>query len=163
MSSCTTSCLLLLLTLSQHTVRGCRVSYNCDHNVTSLQDLYSGDFPPESLVCANLEPHSTETVSYRDTPLIFSAVIRGNNSTAVCDNSDVDLGTGTSYSHSPLRFYNVSQVVIEGLSFEQCTRPLQFEEVKTVVISFTNLRYTYKGSQVKSLSAVSGGKAWHPV
>ena len=136
------SCSFLLLLLALlHTVYGCQVSYVCDHNVTSLRDLYSRNFRPESLVCANLEPHSTEAVSYWDTSLSFSAVIRGDNSTVVCNNSGVDLGT--SFSRSPLRFYDVDRVVLQGVTFEQCRRPLQFDRVKTVVISFTNLRYVW--------------------
>lgn len=130
--------LLLLLSLVLHTVYGCQVSFVCDHEVKSLEELHSGNFPPESVVCANLSSHGTETVSYRDTPLSFSAVIRGENSTVICDNSGVDLGK--SFAHFPLRFYDVDMVVLQGVTFEGCMRPLQFDRVKTVVVSFTHIR-----------------------
>lgn len=137
--------LVLLLSLALHAGHGCLedldLSYDCDHSVGSLEDLFSrsGDFPPGSTVCVNLVAQSTEILGYSDTSLTFSAVIRGNNSTVICDNSGGDMGVN--YTHFPLRFYNVSQVVIRELRFENCSRPLQFEEVKTVVLSFINLRY----------------------
>lgn len=135
------SCLALLL-LSRYTVRGCHdldVSYVCDHNVKHLGDLFVRDYPADSIVCVDLVANSRETLSYRETRLTFSAVIRGNNSLVTCDNSGVDIND-TSFTHFPLRFYNVSQVVIQELSFEGCMRPVQFEKVKAVFLSFTNLR-----------------------
>jgi hypothetical protein len=127
---------LPIVCLSLQAVSGCSVDYECDHNVTSLRELYSGAFPPESNVCANLT--GKETVGYSETRLMFNAVIRGNNNIISCNES---LDLGVNFTHFPLWFYNVSQVVLESLNFKGCQRPLHFEEVKTVVISDTDLRY----------------------
>lgn len=134
-------CCAVLLLLSLR-VEGCHdlANFACDVTVASIEDLfklnYTADAPAETIVCVDLEAGSRGNLTYTETCLPFSVVIRGNNSTLVCDNSEGDLGTN--YTSFPLSFCNVSQVVIQELHFEQCMRPLKLEEVNIIVISFTN-------------------------
>lgn len=134
-------CCAVLLLLSLR-VEGCHdlANFACDVTVASIEDLfklnYTADAPAETIVCVDLEAGSRGNLTYTETCLPFSVVIRGNNSTLVCDNSEGDLGTN--YTSFPLSFCNVSQVVIQELHLEQCMRPLKLEEVNIIVISFTN-------------------------
>ena len=114
---------------------------NCNDSILTISSLYDREFAANSTVCVNLQPNSTETLGYTDTALNFSVVVRGNSSNSVtCEenptNTDVD--DLSSYTHFPLRFHNASFVIITGVHFNGCKRPLQFQWVQSIVISSSN-------------------------
>ena len=109
----------------------------CNDNLAALNELYGEDFAANTTVCVHLQPNSTETLSYVDTPLHFNVVVLGNGGNVRCEerpnNTDVD--DLLSYTHFPLRFHNASRVMITETHFHDCKRPLQFEWVQSIVIS----------------------------
>lgn len=122
-----------------YAVQGCQeLHISCHERLTSFGDLLNRNFPDNSIVCVDLEAGSKETLNYTETILTFSVVVRGNNSTVICNVSE-ELDN-TSYTHFPLRFQNASMVVITELNFQGCARPLQFELVQTVHISSSTFR-----------------------
>lgn len=132
--------LLALLSLELLRAQSCQhdaVQITCTDNVTTLNSLFDGDFAADSTVCVNLQPNSSETLSYTDTPLHFSVVVIGSDSNVKCEESpmNIDVDDLSKYTHFPLHFHNASYVMIAGIHFHDCKRPLQFEWVESIVIS----------------------------
>ena len=133
---------LFVLAILLCTVQSCPdfAASTCTVTVGSLDDLYSyreGVAAENDIVCVDLDANSTPNLTYRDTLLTFrEIIIRGNGSLVTCNGTVEKL----SYTHFPLRFQDANLVAITNLSFEACERPLQFKQVKTVLISDSSFR-----------------------
>ncbi len=115
---------------------GCHdLEVSCTENVERVEALFSGNFTASSTVCVTLPSNYTETLDYRDTILPFNVVIRGNTNSTVNCVTDSDVENLTIYTHFPLRVHNAGFVEIEGVRFDGCKRPLQFQWVQQIAIS----------------------------
>ena len=96
------------------------------------------------MVCVNLQP-GNEYIDYSPISVDFaSVIITGSASGSVVRCRDVPSTSGElgldNYTQSPLIFTNSSLVIIEGLQFEGCQRPLQFNQVVRVEFISSSFR-----------------------
>ena len=102
-------------------------------NETTENDLVlCVDLPPDRIEV--IEDYSTDEIKYA------SVIISGSGSVIKCAASqDGDLPL-SDYTKFPLTFSNSSLVVIEGVHFEGCLRPLQFKWVTRIEFHMSSFR-----------------------
>ena len=120
----------------------------CNQTLASLQELQEASLnavtqSPDYVLCVDLQsnrPAAPQYISYVDKDIAYSSVIiTGNGSVVKCEKPSSELSLND-YSQFPLIFSNSSLVVIEGVSFEGCMRPIQFKWVRRVELTSTNFR-----------------------
>lgn len=120
----------------------------CNQTVTSLQELQEAALDDDHstrstdfVLCVDLRSHSApQNVSYVKTSIDYATVIiSGNNSVVKCETSRSDLPL-SDYTRFPLIFSNSSLVVVEGVRFEGCMRPIQFKWVNRVELISSSFR-----------------------
>ena len=127
---------LLLLFLWKYT--SCQTdgpSCQCDEVLASLRELRGATFSTTSaecgrVLCVNLTQGTEYIAEYSANEINnVSVIISGNDSVVQCmppDDGELPL---SDYTRFPLIFSNSSFVVIEGVHFKGCVRPIRFEHV----------------------------------
>ena len=107
--------------------------YTCTHNISSLQELQSMGNTGEGLnftVCVNI-PLGTHQINYTAAPMeYYRVVVRGNNATIRCTPNIVL--SHSNYTVFPFIFKGSRIVSLENVHFQDCMRPVRFEEVLNV-------------------------------
>ena len=115
-------------------------SNEIDRNVTLWQ--YSDS---DYVLCVNLQPESTEYIGYSSAVFdsISHVVITGtvDSSVVKCETPFNGGLPMNDYVNFPLIITNSSLVVIDGVQFEDCMRPLQFNQVTRIELVSCNFRY----------------------
>ena len=133
------SCSSTLTTLRE--LRAAAIKFY-NQSVTSRQN------DSEPVVCVNLQPHTVEYVGYsflviESVSLVITGQSTGNDSKAVpvvmCEPQFNGNLTEGDY---PFSVTNSSLVAIEGVHFEGCLRPLQFNNITRIVILACEFRYS---------------------
>ena len=112
----------------------------CNRTVTSLRALrevtYDGDTESiEYVMCVTLPQGKTEVMNYTIDEIKYtSVIISGNNSVVICEVPP------SGESQFPLVFTNSSLVVLEGVHFAGCVRPLRFKWLTRIEIVQSNFR-----------------------
>ena len=106
----------------------------------------------ENVLCVNLQPGSVEYIDYslldiESMSLVITAESAGNGSTRrapviMCEPRSAN-SSDLSPSDYPLTVTNSSLVVIEGVHFVGCMRPLQLNQVTRVEIVSSQFRYIH--------------------
>ena len=120
----------------------------CNQSLTSLQQLQEVSLNPATqstdyVLCVNLMQSATsQQISYSAAEILYaSVIISGNSSVVRCE---APLNTEqlplNDYTQFPLIFANSSLVIIEGVQFEGCMRPLRFNWVTRVELTSSNFR-----------------------
>lgn len=121
----------------------------CNQSLTSLRELLklTLDEPTELgsteyVLCVNLPPGRTENIEYSAGEIKYaSVIISGNSSVVECETSpsegELSLSNHTTF---PMIFASSSLVVVEGVHFEGCTRPLQFKWITRVEVILSSFR-----------------------
>ena len=115
----------------------------CNQTVTTLQQLREVSLNPATrsmdyVLCVDLmQSASPLIISYSATEILYtSVIITGNSSIVRCESPP---STGqlplTDYTQFPLIFTNSSLVIIQGVQFEGCMRPLKFNWVVRVELT----------------------------
>ena len=126
---------------------------SCNSTFTSFQDLQAAINRTETshgasadyVLCVNLQPGSVEYIGYSSTAVdSVSLIITGFSQGAAsyisdgapvvkCREPKDDSVSGElSLNEYPLVVTNSSLVVIDGVQFEDCMRPLQFNQIQRV-------------------------------
>ena len=117
----------------------------CNQTLANLEDIHeaSQDVITRSadyVLCVDLEPTVPHYISYVTTDVEYaSVIISGNGSVVKCEASSTELPLND-YTKFPLAFSNSSMVVIEGVRFQGCLRPLQFKWVARVELISSSFR-----------------------
>lgn len=128
---------------------------SCNSTLTSFRDLQAATNQTETsytsnyVLCVNLQPGSTEYIGYSSTTidsisLIITGFSQGAGSDGAppvikCDTTQYSAGE-LSLSEYPLVVTNSSLVIIEGVQFEECMRPLQFNQIQRVELRYSKFR-----------------------
>ena len=124
---------------------------SCNSTFTSFQDLQAAINQTETshgadyVLCVNLQPGSVEYIGYSSTAFdSVSLIITGSSQGAgsyisyaapvvKCrEPKDYSVSGELSLNEYPLVVTNSSLVIIEGVQFEDCMRPLQFNQIRRV-------------------------------
>lgn len=117
----------------------------CNQTISNLKDIHetSEDVITRSadyVLCVDLEPTALQNISYVTTDVLYaSVIISGNGSVVKCEAPSAELPLND-YTRFPLAFSNSSLVVIEGVRFQGCLRPLQFKWVTRVELISSSFR-----------------------
>ena len=120
----------------------------CNQTLTTLQQLQKITLNPATqstdyVLCVNLmQSAPLQQISYSAAEILYaSVIISGNSSVVRCE---APLSTEqlplSDYTRFPLVFTNSSLVVIEGVQFEGCMRPLKFNWVTRVELTSSSFR-----------------------
>ena len=113
----------------------------CNQTVVSLRALRetAPDGNTESaeyVLCVTLPQGEVEVMNYSIQEIRYtSVIISGNDSVVKCEAPPGEAEPQIQY---PLFFTNSSLVVLEGVHFEGCTRPLRFKWVTRIEIVQSN-------------------------
>ncbi len=121
----------------------------CNQTLTTLQQLQEVSLNPATqstdyVLCVNLmQSVTSQQISYSAAEILYaSVIISGNNSSIV--RCMTPLSTEqlplNNYTQFPLIFTNSSLVVIEGVQFEGCMRPLRFNWITRVELTSSSFR-----------------------
>ena len=118
----------------------------CDQTLTNLRELQEASLNPATqstdyVLCVNLSAASQQ-ISYSAAEILYaSVIISGNSSVVRCE---APLNTEqlplSDYTQFPLTFTNSSLVIIEGVQFEGCMRPLKFKWVTRLELTSSSFR-----------------------
>lgn len=139
---------LLLLFLWKYT--SCQTdggpSCQCDEVLANLRELREATFSTTSaecgrVLCVNLTQGTEYIAEYSANEINnVSVIISGNDSVVQCmppDDGELPL---SDYTRFPLIFSNSSFVVIEGVHFKGCVRPIRFEYVTRLEFVMSSFR-----------------------
>ena len=115
----------------------------CNQTVVGLRALReiagNGDTESvENVLCVTLPQGEIEAINYTIPEIKYTSVmISGNGSVVKCESppGEADLEPQSQY---PLFFTSSNLVVLEGVHFEGCTRPLRFKWVTRIEIIQSN-------------------------
>jgi hypothetical protein len=133
---------------------------SCNSTLTSFRDLQAATNQTEIsrasadyVLCVSLQPGSVEYIGYSSTPVdSVSLIITGSSQGAGSGISDAppvvkcrepikdNTGLELSLNEYPLVVTNSSLVIIEGVQFEECMRPLQFNQIQRVELWHNKFR-----------------------
>ena len=124
---------------------------SCNSTLTSFQELQAATKQTETfytsnyVLCVNLQPGRVENISYSSIAIdSISLIITGSSHGAGSDDAppvvECDYNGELSLSEHPLVVTNSSLVIIEGVQFEECMRPLQFNQVQRVELRHSKFR-----------------------
>lgn len=125
----------------------------CNYTLSSLSSLHQDAESKASwqsldvVICVDLQP-GNEYLDYSSTSIdLASVVITGSATGSVvqCRINESQASSGgelelDDYTRFPLVFTNSSLVIIEGVQFERCQRPLQFKQVTRVEFISSSFR-----------------------
>ena len=148
--------LLLVLDVARFTVsiQSLAERPSCNSTFTSLRELQAAINRTETVdaadyvFCVNLQPYSVEYIGYSlsmidSIGLIITGSSQGvgNDGAAPVVKCETNLNSrDLSLNEYPLAVTNSSLVVIEGVQFEGCMRPLQFNQVQRVELLQSKFR-----------------------
>lgn len=118
----------------------------CNQTLTNFEDLREATLVDitrsiDYVLCVDLGPTALHNISYVTTDVEYaSVIISGNSSVVKCEAPSINLPLND-YTRFPLVFSNSSLVVIEGVRFEGCLRPLQFKWVTRVELVSSSFRW----------------------
>ena len=125
---------------------------NCNQTVStlsSLREITASVNDSETMrltdyvICVNLRPgNTTEQIGYSSTVIdSVSVIITGTTGSVVkCETPPSGRLPLSDYTQFPLMFTNSSLVIIEGVQFEGCMRPLKFKWVTRVEFVSSSFR-----------------------
>ena len=117
----------------------------CNQTLTTLGDIHESSQnvtarSADYVLCVDLGPTALHYISYVATDVEYaSVIISGNGSVVKCEAPFTELPLND-YTRFPLAFSNSSLVVIEGVRFQGCLRPLQFKCVTRVELISSSFR-----------------------
>ena len=119
----------------------------CNQTVTTLQQLQEVSLNTTTqsmdyVLCVDMQSASPQKISYSTTEILYaSVIITGNSSIMRCQSPP---STGqlplSDYTQFPLIFTNSSLVVIQGVQFDGCMRPLKFNWVVRVELTASSFQ-----------------------
>ena len=119
----------------------------CNQTLPSLSSLQEtvnnlGRQSTDYVICVNLPAGNvTENIDYSHMAInSISVIITGSSGSVVKCRNEQQLPLND-YTQFPLIFINSSLVIIEGVHFEGCMRPLKFNWVTRIEIISSSFRY----------------------
>ena len=126
---------------------------SCSRTLTSFRDLQAAtkqtetSYTSDYVLCVNLQPGHNDPIGYSSAAIdSFSLIITGSSQGAGSDDASpaavvkCNSSVEPSQSEYPLAVTNSSLVVIEGVQFEDCLRPLKFNQVQRVELRHSKFR-----------------------
>ena len=117
----------------------------CNQTLTNVEGIHKASQgvntrSADYVLCVNLRPTALYYISYVTTDVEYtSVIISGNGSVVKCEAPSTELPLDD-YTRFTLAFSNSSLVVIEGVHFQGCLRPLQFKWVTRVELISSSFR-----------------------
>ena len=147
--------LVLMLVIARFTVsiQSPAERPSCNRTVMSFQDLQTAMNQTETsytlnyVLCVNLQPDSIECINSSTVIDSISLIITGSSQGAAAGSTPTvkcetkDYSGELSLNEYPLVVTNSSLVIIEGVQFEECMRPLQFNQIQRVELRRSIFRY----------------------
>lgn len=121
---------------------------SCNQTLTTLQQLQEATLNSitqslDYILCVDLaQSASPLQISYSAAEILYaSVIITGNSSVVRCKTPPTSGQLPLSdYTQFPLIFTNSSLVIVEGVHFEGCMRPLKFNWVTRVELTSSSFR-----------------------
>ena len=119
----------------------------CGIILTSLRELRNLGGAVFETVCVNLPRGHREVIGVSREPIEgVDVIIAGTDSVVECRGgsaSGEQTANGGDYSEFPLIFSSSNLVVIRGVLFKGCVRPLRFKWVTRIELTLSDFRYIY--------------------
>ena len=108
-------------------------------SLSSLQEASSDRQSTDYVICVNLQA-GTEDIDYSPVSIdSISVIITGSSGSVIKCRNEQQLPL-SDYTQFPLIFTNSSLVIIQGVRFEGCMRPLKFKWVTRIEIILSTFR-----------------------
>ena len=110
-------------------------------SLSSLQEASLGRQSTDYVICINIAGNMSEDIGYSAESIdSISVIITGSPGSVIRCRNQLQQLPLSNYTQFPLIFTNSSLVIIEGVHFEGCMRPLRFKWVTRIEIISSTFR-----------------------